>query len=948
MVFVAGSAGAQTPRPADVAKLQAMKKAADDLDEAADPAAYRAAWEKVAAFARTLYPAGHIEIAVAEAEFVTADYLQGNVQGALARADLLVGRLRTAGPAYDTMLTDTLNSQLVILMTLGRHDRSPAVAAELLARRQKQYGDTPSSPLAAAYSNAANAEYEAGNYDRAITLVRRAATEARRLKPVPPNAAVWLSNVPVFLAGAGRLEEAVEAAQNVASEMDTFLPAAHPHFGPNFNNMARFQLQLGRAGDAVGTARRAVAIADKNFGEKQQTATYLSTLAQALNAQGKFVEARTVAETSVRILERDLGAESDRTMVAKETLAQSLAGAGDPVGAMALLQAVAEVRARKLPPHHRDRIGGGDRMATLALRLGRLDAARDAQVAAQALRLASLPADDLGTLAGEARLAAIEARLGRREAGLARATAATTALDRRLRDMAASGAARTGHDREARTGYGWALDAALEAGDAAAAFRYAQRFTATSAGRAASAAAARQTTGDAAVAELLRRRQDAAAALERQRDRQLRAASRGAPQEAATALRVERTALEAELARLSAELRRRSPQLLANELPEPLTLDAARAALGPGEAVLFAAVGPTRTALFALSNDRAEMVASPLDAERTAALVVRVRAGIGDSDRPPPFDFAASADLHAGLLPAPILQVIAGKPRLLVAANGPLAALPFATLAPAARAPTLRSARWLVRDHALSVLPSVAALAERTSRSGSGSGAAAQQFVAVGAPVLAATAAGGRPAFRSAGMAAQVRDLPTLPATATELEALGKAMGSPRRLVLTGANATEAAVRAADLAPGGVLAFATHGLMAGELDGLEEPALVLTPAGEDDGLLTAGEIMRLRIGADWVVLSACNTAAGADSDDAGLTGLSRAFLHAGARNLLASHWPIRDDAAAWLTVETIRRYGGGVEPAEALRQAMLAMIDRRPVPGAGHPAQWAPFILVGR
>ncbi|MDB5696588.1 MAG: hypothetical protein JWN21_2131, partial [Sphingomonas bacterium] len=178
--------------------------------------------------------------------------------------------------------------------------------------------------------------------------------------------------------------------------------------------------------------------------------------------------------------------------------------------------------------------------------------------------------------------------------------------------------------------------------------------------------------------------------------------------------------------------------------------------------------------------------------------------------------------------------------------------------------------------------------------------------------------------------------------------ALGDALGARSRLVLTGTGATEAAVRTADLSGAGVLAFATHGLMAGELDGLEEPALVLTPAGEDDGLLTASEIMRLRIGADWVVLSACNTAAGADSDEAGLTGLARAFLHAGGRNLLASHWPIRDDAAAWLSVETVRRYGRGADPAQALRAAMLAMIDRAPVPDARHPVHWAPFILVGR
>jgi CHAT domain-containing protein len=940
----AGSAVAQTPKPADLATLQAMKKAADDLDEAADPAAYRVAWQKVLDYAATLYPPGHVELAIIAAEFITADFLQGNVQGALARADTLVERLRHAGPAYDTALTDNLNGQLVILMTLGRHDRSPAVAAEVLARRQKQYGDAAHAQVAAAYNNAANAEFEAGNYDRAIAHIERAGVEAKRLNPVPPNAAHWLSNRAVYLAGAGRLEEAVDAAQTTAAELGAFLPADHVFNAVNLNNLARFQLQLGRSGDAVATARRAVDLAMAKVGEKQQTATYMSTLAQALNAQGKFAEARGVAEAAGRILDGDLGADSDRALVAKETLAIALAGVGDTAAAMTMLQAVAAVRAAKLPPHHRDRIGGGDRMAALAVRLDRFEAARDAQAAAQALRRASLPADDVGLLAGEARLAAIEVRLGKRAEGLARASAATAMLDARLRQIAASGVRRGGQEREARAGYGWALDAALAANDAPAAFRYAQRFTATSAGRAASEAAARQAAADPAVAELMRRRQDAAIALERHLDRQLRAATRASSPDAARALESERRALASDLARLTSELGTRAPGVIAGELAEPVTLDTARTALAPDEALLVAAVGPTRTALLALTRERTTMVAAALNEERAGALVGRVRASVSAGEELSPFDFAAAAELHASLLPADVRRTIAGKTRLLIAANGPLTALPFAALAPAAPKPSLATARWLVRDHALVTLPSLATLAERPARVATPGRAG--QFVAVGAPALAA--AGGKAAFRSAGMASQVRELPALPASAGELGALGNALGARSRLVLTGASATEAAVRTADLSGVGVLAFATHGLMAGELDGLEEPALVLTPAGEDDGLLTASEIMRLRIGADWVVLSACNTAAGADSDEAGLTGLARAFLHAGGRNLLASHWPIRDDAAAWLSVETVRRYGRGADPAQALRAAMLAMIDRAPVPDARHPVHWAPFILVGR
>ena len=146
-----------------------------------------------------------------------------------------------------------------------------------------------------------------------------------------------------------------------------------------------------------------------------------------------------------------------------------------------------------------------------------------------------------------------------------------------------------------------------------------------------------------------------------------------------------------------------------------------------------------------------------------------------------------------------------------------------------------------------------------------------------------------------------------------------------------------------------VLALSTHGLVAGELDGLEQPALVLTPggAGGDDGLLTMQEIMALRLAGAWVVLSACNTAAGSGTDGSGLAGLARAFLHAGANNLLVSHWAVRDDVAAQLSTQTLSQYAKGNDPAQALQRAMLEMAQGQDA-ALRDPALWAPFVFVGR
>src|SRR5690606_37924501 len=118
----------------------------------------------------------------------------------------------------------------------------------------------------------------------------------------------------------------------------------------------------------------------------------------------------------------------------------------------------------------------------------------------------------------------------------------------------------------------------------------------------------------------------------------------------------------------------------------------------------------------------------------------------------------------------------------------------------------------------------------------------------------------------------------------------------------------------------------------------------------DDGLLTASEIAELRLSADWVILSACNTAGGDGRPDAeGLSGLARAFLYAGARSILVSHWPVRDDAAARLTTGTLAAIAKdtGIGRSQALRQAMLTLMEDGNDPSLAHPSAWAPFMIVG-
>src|SRR5262249_55400101 len=143
-----------------------------------------------------------------------------------------------------------------------------------------------------------------------------------------------------------------------------------------------------------------------------------------------------------------------------------------------------------------------------------------------------------------------------------------------------------------------------------------------------------------------------------------------------------------------------------------------------------------------------------------------------------------------------------------------------------------------------------------------------------------------------------------------------------------------------------------HGALAGQIGRDSEPGLILTPpettTERDDGYLSASEIAQLKLDADWVILSACNTAAGNAEGAEALSGLARAFFYAGARALLVSHWAVASDATVKLITGAVGRMTTDKRTgrAEALRRSMLAMIDKDE-PLEVHPAYWAPFVVVG-
>ena len=120
---------------------------------------------------------------------------------------------------------------------------------------------------------------------------------------------------------------------------------------------------------------------------------------------------------------------------------------------------------------------------------------------------------------------------------------------------------------------------------------------------------------------------------------------------------------------------------------------------------------------------------------------------------------------------------------------------------------------------------------------------------------------------------------------------------------------------------------------------------------KDDGLLALAEIFELKLRADWVVLSACNTASSDGQASEAVSGLGRAFFFAGAKALLVSHWPVETVSAKLLTTELFKRQTADAKltRSQALRAASLAVMQQ----SAGnsysyaHPMFWAPFVVVG-
>ena len=437
--------------------------------------------------------------------------------------------------------------------------------------------------------------------------------------------------------------------------------------------------------------------------------------------------------------------------------------------------------------------------------------------------------------------------------------------------------------------------------------------------------------------------------------------------------------------------------------PKPPTVDQIKATLADGEAMLSFYFGREGSFVWAVPKSGAvafaEVKATWGDIESKVRKLREAlepqAAMISDI---PPFDLKLGYELYSLLL-QPVEAGWKSANSLIVVTNGALGLLPLSLL-PTAPAEinrdddplfsSYRAVPWLARTHAVAMVPSSAAL--RTLRALPPGKPGRGELVAFGDPLFspeqaadAAKASGGTK-VADAGTAAAATTtrgvplkrrsspklegvdsadlamLPRLPDTADELKSIALALqADPSKVLSLGKGANEQAVKTMDLSGFKVIAFATHGLVPGELNGLTQPALALTAptvAGVDgDGLLTMEEILGLKLDADWVVLSACNTAAGEGAGAEAASGLGRAFFYAGTRAILVTNWSVHSQSAKDLVTNLFKRQADDpkLTRAEALRQAMVALMDGPGYVGSdgktefayAHPLFWAPYSIIG-
>ena len=845
---------------------------------------------------------------------------------------------RTVGPEHPDMAAN-LSNLANVYRTQGRLNDADELYVRALTIRERKLGPD-NLDLAMNLNNLAGLYHVQGRYSKAESQYRRSLATWERTMPVDhPEAARVRNNLGLVYFAQGRYAQAEPFYKEALRTREATLGPDHPDVAYSLHNLALLYRLLGRYEDAELLLRQAVVIREKALGpESRAVASSLTNLSALYIYQGKHSEALPLTERALAIQTKVLGQTHPDVAASLIHLGSVYQAQGQLARAEESILRSVWLREQGVGPSHPQVAEALTYLAILRNSQGRsVEALSDARRATEVRR-------------GRARLGAQTAL----------ATGVTAQSEQR---SFASGY--SFHVKLLETLY--ASGAVQHASLAAEAFEVAQLARAVDTSNAIARMAARFASGDDELAALARARQDALIRWQNADGEFIRSisgavANRNLAQE--NQFREQMDGLERNIAELDAEIDRRFPEYRTLADPEPLSFGEAQGLVGPGEALISVLLGETEGFLWVLTRRQGHLFRLDITRADVDSMVRELRSQLDPVDGIlKPFSVATAHRLYERLL-KPAEAVLAGVTHVIVVADGALQSLPLGVLvtkrpnAHTSKDSDYRAVAWLARRFAITVLPSENSLKSlrRFDRGKPGS----EPFRGFGDPEIAGR---GRDRGVKAGLlftrsgpadVEAIRELSRLPETADELFAIAKALGASPSAVSVGRQATETLVKQASLSNVRVLAFATHGLIGGEFSGVVEPALVLTPPERptplDDGLLTASEVAQLKLNADWVVLSACNTAsADGTPGAAGLSGLAKAFFYAGSRALLVSYWSIDSSATVRLVTQMVEEAAANPAKgkAEALRRSSLALMQGRATGRFTHPAFWAPFVVVG-
>tara|TARA_R110001599_G_C12255770_1_gene660043 strand:+ start:174 stop:3665 length:3492 start_codon:yes stop_codon:yes gene_type:complete len=904
-----------------------------------------------------------------------------------------------------------------VLRQNGKVQEAFAVAGQVLELSTELLGREDPFTLVSV-NNYATLMSALGLASKAEPALAKAITISRRVNgDKHPDTLRLINNYASVLSALDKQDEATEQYELVLRLRREVQGERHPETINAINNYGQQLFSQGRLAGAEPFLREAYALSRDVLGERHpSTLLQANNYAALLRATDRPREAAKIYRNALSISREVQGDLHPETLRLMSNLAFALEDISEYAEAAQLYIDALQGRRKVFGDMHPDTLDSFVAYAKLLERIGQPEKAEGYLLDSLNLRRTLQGDRHPATLNHAANLASLYlSSSDTPERALDSAQLVTAGT--RSRDEALGGTpqgdAQLARDRDSRT-YNFQLlaDASWSAAQAGAkdtdrlraeAFAALQDVLAGSASRAIAQSAARRAAEQAGgLGALARERQDLAdqwLAIERQLTASL-AESGPAAETKRGNLQAQLQAIEARMAEIDSQLRTQAPDYFALIRPQSLDETTARSLMRPDEAALM--LVPTRfgTHIMAVTAEGVTWHRSAWTDDKVNDAVTRLLWDVGanvdvdfakaarwaeEGEGAYPYDFTTAAALYRELL-EPLEDALTGKSHVFVMASGSLSSLPLGLLVgkipegPSGDPATLRGADWLADRFALLQVPSLQSIGFLRDFRAGPTDAKHLPFLGFGDPVLGGkaetrgargTRGGGKvqTGFRALfgpdqtrggkGIAdiAQLRTLASLPGTAVELTAIWEAFGKPGNALYLAQRASESAVRSVNL-DAEVIAFATHGILAGEIGGTAEPGLVLTPpeqASEDnDGYLSMSEIAGLKMDADWVILSACNTAAGDGSEGAsGLSGLARAFFYAGARNLLASYWPVRDDVSARLTVRTVEiaRTHPALTRAQAFQQAMREI---RNDPSAdsendtwAHPNAWAPFVFVG-